>query len=281
MKKQKRALAINDISCVGRCSLTVALPIISAAGIECSILPTAVLSTHTGGFSEHTKKDLTDEISPIANHWKSLGVSFDIIYTGYLASTEQIEKVIEIINLIKTENTIVVVDPVMADNGSLYSGFDKDFPKEMRKLCSISDIIIPNITEASLLTESEYKPFPHTDLYIEQLLQKLHDMGATRTILTGVCFNENLLGAAVSKKGEKPFFSFGERINGSYHGTGDIFASSIVGAILYGKDLIKSTEIAVDFTRECIAITDKMGTDPKYGVCFETAIPYLIKLLND
>ncbi len=281
MKQQNRVLAIHDISCLGRCSLTVALPIISAAGIECAVVPTALLSTHTGGFEGFTKKDLTSEIMPIANHWKSLGVKFDVIYTGYLASVQQVEKVIEVVKMFKTENTVLIVDPVMADGGKLYSSFDKRFPSEMTKLCSLADIIIPNITEASLLAEIKYKKIPHTEQYISELLKKLYEIFENRIVLTGVCFDNNFLGAAILQKDEQPTYCFGERINGNYHGTGDIFASTIVCGILSGKNLVQASEIAVEFTRHCISITDRMGTDPKYGVSFELAIPKLLQLLND
>ncbi len=281
MKQQKRVLAIHDISCLGRCSLTVALPIISAAGIECAVVPTALLSTHTGGFEGFTKKDLTSEIMPIANHWKSLDLNFDVIYTGYLASVQQVEKVVELVKMFKTENTILIVDPVMADGGKLYSSFDKKFPSEMKKLCELADVIIPNITEAALLADVKYKKTPHTDQYINELLRKLYETFEKRIVLTGVCFDNNFLGAAISQNDEQPTYCFGERINGNYHGTGDIFASTVVCGILSGKNLVQASEIAVEFTRHCIAITDRMGTDPKYGVRFELAIPKLLQLLND
>ncbi len=281
MKQPKRALAIHDISCFGRCSLTVALPIISAAGIECAVVPTALLSTHTGGFEGFTKKDLTSEIMPIANHWKSLDLNFDVIYTGYLASVQQVEKVVELVKMFKTENTILIVDPVMADNGKLYSSFDKKFPSEMKKLCSLADVIIPNITEASLLADVKYKNLPHTEKYINELLKNLYETFEKRIVLTGVCFDNNFLGAAVLQNDEQPTYCFGERISGSYHGTGDIFASSVVCGIMSGKNLVQASEIAVEFTRHCISLTYKMGTDPKYGVSFELAIPKLLQLLND
>ena len=150
---QKRVAAIHDISCLGRCSLTVALPIISAAGIECSVLPTAVLSTHTGGFTGFTYRDLTDDILPIADHWRELGIGFDALYTGFLGSFGQIAIVSELFERFKTDENIVLVDPVMADNGELYKIFPPDFPSGMRKLCEQATVIIPNITEAISLSD--------------------------------------------------------------------------------------------------------------------------------
>ncbi len=167
MNTQKRIVAIHDISCFGRCSLTVALPIISAFGIETSIIPTAVLSTHTGGFSDFTYRDLTDDILPIVNHWKSLGLNFDAIYTGFLGSFEQIDIIDQVFELLKTPQTLIIVDPVMADNGELYKIFPKDFPKGMKKLCQKADILIPNLTEAALLLDEPYKPGPYTKEYID------------------------------------------------------------------------------------------------------------------
>ena len=155
----KRVLTIQDISCVGKCSLTVALPIISAFGIETAILPTAVLSTHTM-FKNFTFKDLTDELEKISDHWKKEQIGFDAIYTGYLGSFEQIDLVCEIVNILRDENTLVIVDPVMADNGKLYPGFTEEFAKEMAKLCSKADIILPNMTEASFMLGI---PYPGTD----------------------------------------------------------------------------------------------------------------------
>jgi pyridoxine kinase len=162
MKRQKRVAAIHDISCFGRCSLTVALPIISSAGIECAVVPTAVLSTHTGGIDGYTFHDLTDEIMPIAKHWKSLDLEFDAIYTGYLGSFHQLDIVSSLFDLLGSNDTLKVVDPVMADNGVLYKSFPADFPKGMRKLCAKADIIVPNITEAVLMLDEPYQEGPYT-----------------------------------------------------------------------------------------------------------------------
>lgn len=281
MKKQKNALAVHDISCVGRCSLTVALPILSAAGIETSVLPTAVLSTHTGGFTGYTYRDLTEDVLPISDHWATMGLKFDAIYSGYLGSIEQIDLVLEIIKRHAAEGCIALVDPVMADNGRLYAGFSEDFPAEMKRLCAASDIMCPNITEACLMLGEEYKDGPYTKDYIEGLVRRLSDIGGNRVVLTGVWFDEKLLGAAsYDPKGRKTEYSFAERIPGYLHGTGDVFGSALLGALLRGKTLAEASEIAVKYTRETIAVTFESEDDLRMGPCFELTLPYFMELLN-
>ncbi len=274
---QKRVLAIHDISCFGRCSLTVALPIISSTGVECTVMPTAVLSTHTGGFTGYTYRDLTDDLIPIMDHWKTLGLRFDSIYTGFLGSFEQIDIVSRIFDELGGEDTLIVVDPVMADNGSLYPIFSKDFPQGMRKLCEKADVILPNITEATLLLGEEYVQGPYTTEYIEGLLKRLGEMGSKKVILTGVYFNEGHLGAAAYDSDTGTIsYSFHEIIPGYYHGTGDVFGSVIVSSLMNGLDLFKANEIAVEFTAESIMRTRADGTDIRFGVNFEEGLGKLI-----
>ena len=196
MNEQKRVLAIHDISCIGKCSLTVALPIISASGAECSILPTSVLSTHTGGFENYTFHDLTDEVEPIVNHWKSLNLQVDAIYTGYLGSFRQIELMKMIFDEFRTKNSLICVDPVMGDAGKLYALFDEDFAKGMATLCGKADLIMPNITEASYMTGLPYKESGYDEDYILSMLEALHGLGAEKVVLTGVSFEKDKLGAA-------------------------------------------------------------------------------------
>ena len=186
---QKKVLAINDISCVGRCSLTVALPIISSVGVECSILPTAILSTHTGGFTNYTFCDFTDHMLPIAAHWKSLDVKFDAIYTGFLGSFEQVDVVKEIVGKFKNENNLVVVDPAMADNGKMYAIFDLAFANKMKELCYGADVLCPNITEACFLTDTPYESAPHSKEFIQTLIDKLRTLNIKAVVLTGVNFD--------------------------------------------------------------------------------------------
>jgi len=282
MEKQKRVLAIHDISGVGKCSLTVALPIISAAGVECSVLPTAVLSTHTGGFTGYTFRDLTEDIAPIVRHWKHLGEHFDMIYTGYLGSFEQIELMSRLFDELADEDTVIAVDPVLGDNGRLYPGFRLNFPAAMKHLCEKADIIMPNLTEATLMLGEEYIAGPYTKEYIEGILHRLADtMTLKKIILTGVFFDEKELGAATfdTATGEIEYI-LGEEIPGIYHGTGDVFGSALVGAMAVGKPVAEAVRIAVDFTTASISWTQQAGTTIRYGVNFEANLGVYMKALG-
>jgi pyridoxine kinase len=279
MEKQKRVAAIHDISGFGRCSLTVALPIISAAGIETSVIPTAVLSTHTGGFTGFTYRDLTEDLIAFANHWKSLGLTFDALYSGFLGSFEQIEIVSEIFGMLRTKDTLVAVDPVMADDGHMYSVFKPDFAKGMARLCGMADLIMPNMTEAAFLLGEEYKAGPYKESYIEGLLKGLAGLGPEKVVLTGVWFDERQLGAAAYDSG-KIEYAFSKKIEGMYHGTGDVFGSALIAALVGGFPLKEAAKVAVDFTCACIRRTAEAGTDRRYGVHFERELFSLIKTLN-
>ena len=191
----KRIVSIQDISCLGKCSLTVALPIISAMGVETCVVPTAVLSTHTGGFSGFTFHDLTQEVAPIAAHWKKEGITFDAIYTGYLGSFEQIQLVSDFFDQFGGENTLIYADPAMADNGVLYTGFTPEFAKEMGKLCGKADVIVPNLTEAAFMLGEEYVGENYDEDYIKGLLQRLTGLGCKTAVLTGVSFEKGKIGA--------------------------------------------------------------------------------------
>ncbi len=276
---QKRVAAIHDISCFGKCSLTVALPIISAAGIECAGIPTAVLSTHTGGFSGYTFRDLTEDIMPVASHWKKEGLTFDAIYTGYLGSVEQIDLVCEAVDTFGTDDTLLIVDPVMADHGKLYGGFPENFPKEMVRLCAKADIITPNITEAAFMTDMPYMEAPHTEEYIKGLLDGLRKITNGKIVLTGVCYNAGEIGAACLE-GDKLEYIFAPLVDAAYHGTGDVFTSTLTCGILRGKSLKESALIAAKYTAGCIKLTKEQYPEMKYGVNFESQIPNLLKLLE-
>ena len=241
---QKRALAVHDISCVGRCSLTVALPILSAAGIETAVLPTALLSTHTGGFTGFTYRDLSADINSISDHWYAMGLSFDSIYTGYLASVGQIELVAALMERFGA-NALKLVDPVMADNGALYTGFSDDYPIAMRRLCGMADIIIPNMTEAFLLLGEEYTPGPYEKAHFEGLIRRLSAVNRSIVVVTGVYFN-----------------------------------SVDLGALLNGSSLIEAVGTAVCYTRSTIETTFAVGKDTRMGPCFEITIPEYIAMLG-
>ena len=277
----KRVLTIQDISCVGKCSLTVALPIISAFGVETSVIPTAVLSTHTA-FSGFTFRDLTCDMNDIVDHWKKEKISFDAIYTGYLGSFEQLEIVSDIFDKFKTENNFILVDPVMADNGKLYTGFTPDFAKAMAKLASKADIIVPNLTEASFMLDIPYVASGYSEEYIKSVLIKLTNLGAKKAVLTGISFEMGKLGVYGYDSEKSEFFSYyNKRIPKSFHGTGDVFASSLCGALSIGKNLDDALKISVDYTVESIKKTIENPNHNWYGVEFESAIPYLIKTLHN
>ena len=274
----KKILTIQDISCVGQCSLTVALPILSACGNETCILPSAVLSTHTGGFSGFAFRDLTDDMPLIQKHWQKEGIKFDAIYTGYLGSIKQIGYVQNILNTMGNETCIKIVDPAMADNGKLYSIFDSNYVEAMKPLCGSADILLPNITEACFLTDTEYKE-DYDEEYVKELCLKLTALGAKTVVLTGVGFTPDTTGAAVYENGEISYYTHHKFAKGS-HGTGDIYASAFTGALLRGKTVYGSAKIAADYTYKCIENT--IGDESHwYGVKFETAIPYLIKFLEE
>ncbi|UOO38118.1 pyridoxamine kinase [Oscillospiraceae bacterium CM] len=280
MPRQKRVAAIHDISCFGKCSLTVALPIISSAGVEVSVIPTAVLSTHTGGFTDYTYRDLTDDILPIARHWQSLHVRFDAVYTGFLGSFAQLGIVSDVCEMLKSAGTLIVVDPVMADNGMLYAGFSDDFPAGMQTLCRKADVLVPNMTEAFLLLGEPFTPGPYNVSMIERLLYGLGALGPKHVVLTGVYFDALKLGAACFDTASGQIdYCFAERIDGFYHGTGDVFASTLTAGLLTEHSLASAAQIAVDFTVESISRTKKAGTDVRFGVNFEAGLPSLSQRL--
>ena len=273
----KRVLTIQDISCLGKCSLTIALPVISALGVETVILPTAVLSTHTM-FKNFTVKDLSDQIEPIAKHWADEGVTFDAIYTGYLGTIEQIDQIRELIRTFKTDDTLVIVDPVMADNGKLYPAFDMDYVKKNAELCAVADIIVPNITEASFMTGMESKEEYDTD-YIKELLSRLNDLVAGISVLTGVSTEPGKTGVMGYDRSTGEYYTYQNRkIDASYHGTGDLFSSTCVGEIMRGKTWQDAMRIAADYTAHTIEVTLKNPKKPWYGVDFEATIPELINM---
>jgi len=276
----KRIITVQDISCVGKCSLTVALPVISAMGVEACVLPTAVLSTHTA-FKGFTFRDLTSDLSAIAEHWKNEKIHFDAIYTGYLGSFEQIELIHSLIKDFGNGGTRIIVDPCMGDNGSLYSGFTKDFALAMAGLCSKAEVIVPNLTEASYMLGIPYVEKGYTKEYIEDLLKKLAGLGARRVILKGVSFDDKKLGiVSYDSESEKITWYFHEKMPQSFHGTGDIFASVLTGALVRGLKLDEACRLAADFVVESIKATLSHKDYNWYGVDFETAIPKLLVRLG-
>lgn len=271
----KRILTVQDISCVGQCSMTVALPILSACGHECCILPTALLSTHTGGFGRPAVVHFDDKLDAMWRHWKENGISFDAILVGYLGSAVAIETAESIIGEMLAPGGISIVDPAMADNGKLYSGFDEGYVRAMGELCRKADIILPNVTEAAMLSGRAYQE-TLTQAYIDDLLTGLDHKCV---VLTGVGYREAETGVVI-RAGERQDHYAHRRLGKSYHGTGDIFAACFTGALMGGRPLYDAVKIAADFVCSCIGNTEAAPAH-WYGVKFETALPELIKMLND
>ena len=272
----KKILTIQDISCVGQCSLTVALPILSACGLETCILPSAVLSTHTGGFSGFTFRDLTDDMPSIQAHWQKEGIKFKAIYTGYLGSVKQVAYVKDILNTMGDEGCVRVIDPAMADNGKLYSIFNDEYVAAMRGLCASADILIPNITEACFLANMEYRE-SYDENYIEKLLCALTELGAKTVVLTGVSYNPDKTGVTVYENGKMRYYEH-DKVSKGCHGTGDIYASAFTGALMNDKDIFEAAKIAADYTLKCI-INTQGDNDHWYGAKFETALRDLMDML--
>ncbi len=272
-----KILTIQDISCVGQCSLTVALPILSACGAETAVLPSAVLSTHTAGFSGFTFRDLTEDMPGILAHWQKEGIHFDAIYTGYLGSLRQIDLVGEFFDHAAAPGCLKIVDPAMADNGQLYGAFDMEYVAAMKTLCAQADYVLPNITEGCFLTGMEYKT-QYDRGYIEELLLRLTALGCKNVILTGVSYQENTTGVVVYEGGVYRYYEH-EKLSNSCHGTGDIYASAFVGALVKGKTAFDAASIAADYTVACIQETAKLQGH-WYGAAFEPVLGKLICALQ-
>lgn len=273
----QRILTIQDISCVGQCSLTVALPILSACGHETAVLPSAVLSTHTGRFQGYTFRDLTDDIPAICRHWETEGLTFAAVYTGYLGSARQIALVQEVIRS-RCPDGLRVVDPAMADNGALYSGFDAGFVSAMKTLCAGADYILPNLTEAALLSGLPYREHPDR-AYAEELAAGAAASDRQTVILTGLGFDADTTGVLVRQSGRCSYYSHRRLPSGGY-GTGDVFASAFTGALLRGLTAEAAVQLAADYTFRCVART---AGDPAhwYGLKFEPELPWLIRRLEE
>lgn len=276
----KRIVTVQDVSCVGKCSLTVALPVISACGVETAVIPTAVLSTHTA-FPSFTFRDLTDEITPVAENWKAAGIGFDAVYTGYLGSERQIALMERFIEDFRTDSNLIFVDPAMADNGKMYAGFAPAFADSMARLCAKADIIVPNLSEACFMLHRDYMPGGYSEHDIRALLRDLTGLGAKTAVLTGVSFEEGRIGVMAFDSIKNTYFSyFTEKVPQSFHGTGDVFSSACVGALMRGLTLEGALKTAANFTLASIKETVKNPVHNWYGVDFETALPLLLRELE-
>lgn len=274
----KRIVSMQDLSCVGKCSLSIALPVLAAMGIECACLPTQLLSAHTV-FDGFYSRDLSDSFSPITRHWEQAGLSFDGIYTGFLGSATQVEGALSLVKKYRREGKLCFIDPVMADQGALYHGIDPEFPAAMLELCKNAQIITPNITEACLLTGLPYRS-SHDAAYIRSLLEGLLSLGVETAIVTGIHTDSAHMGvAAMGREGEMKFH-FTDYIPSVFHGSGDLFASTCAGALLLGYDAAEAIALAADYVFHTIRAT---AADPDarwYGVNFEQTLPYLLSRLG-
>ncbi len=264
-----KILSVQDISCYGQCSLTVALPILSAFGYETAILPSAILSTHTGGFKNFTVRDLTEDLDGIVAHWQSENITFGCIYTGYIGDCRQFETILRAKENLLDKSGMFVVDPAMADNGKLYVALNNDIVDGMRNIVKVADVVLPNITEACLLTGTEYRE-NYDEEYISALLNGLVRLGAKMPVITGVEYGDNRIGAVGLENG-KLTRAFGEKQPISYHGTGDIFSSVAVAGLMNADPLEKVLQRGVDFVIDCIKCTDGDPTH-RYGVKFEQVL---------
>ena len=280
--KQPRILVIQDISASCRISMNVAAPILSCLENWVSILPTALLSTHTGkGFEEYTFLDLSAEIPAILNHWRSLEIKFDGIVIGYLGSIEQIKLMESIITQFTTKEALIVLDPVMGDHGKLYPGYTSEHVEAMGNLCQFADVLIPNVTEACLLTGINYPEKPHTKEKIEPIIRKLTDDNKRSVILSGVTGNERQVGAAfVSKESSKVHYTFSEVYPGHFDGVGDLFTSVVAGFLFQKHSLRRANEVAVNYISRVVKRTIEEQIDPLYGIAFEKDLMFLMEELK-
>ncbi len=271
----KQVLSIQDLSCLGRCSLTVALPVISAMGSACAVLPTGVLSTHTG-FPNPSIYPLTEQIAPIHAHWQKLGIRFDAVSVGYLADARQAFAVAPLLADYRQEGSLIIADPAMGDHGRLYSGLKSEHVDAMRQICSLANILLPNVTEASLLTGLPYRENPAGE-DLHRLAQELLALGGDAVIITGFRFPDGQTGFYGLHRETGSFSYRNEYIPRSCHGTGDLFAAAFTGGMMAGRSVSGSAALAAEFVRQCVAATP--SEDPQ-GVEFESQLPYLWKLLQ-
>ncbi len=275
-KRPARVAAIHDLSGFGRCSIAVILPVLSAMGIQVNPVLTAVLSTHTGGFGEVVFRDLTDYIKPALEHYKSLNVDFEAVYSGFLGSEEQVDSCLEFFK--SYPNSLKIVDPVMGDNGKAYKTCTADLQKRMKELVAVADVITPNITEAAMLLDEKFYVNPLTVTEARSLLLKLHSLGPEKIVVTGVELATGIL-ANIGYDSDQGSFWYSpcEYIPVHYPGCGDIFASVLIGAMLCGASLPIAMGRATDFAELCVKTTFSYGSDTREGVMLESVLGHLIK----
>ncbi len=271
----RKIAAIHDLSCFGRCALTVIIPALSAMGNQVVPVPTCLLSSHTGGFDDLYFRDLSDSIEEIADHFDRLELKFDAIYTGFLGSAGQIAHVKDFISEFANERTLVFVDPVMGDDGRLYSTYTNELMLGMKELCRHADIITPNLTEACFLTDTEYRSthgMSEEELkgFARELCDKLEKTGAKRIVITGLAMGEDKLSVCGKDTGtgEFIFYSF-DRVMKNYPGTGDLFACVLLGSLIRGDRFETAIKLSSDFTRRVMRYSARFDTPAREGVAFE------------
>lgn len=269
----KRIASIQDFSCIGSCSQTIALPVLSAMGVECAALPTALLSAHTA-FDGFVSLDLTPQLPAIMAHWRAMHLRLDAVYTGYLASAEQVGLVGALLDGMDERPALTLIDPVMGDNGALYAGFSDSFPQAMRALCGRADVLTPNVTEACLLTGTAYSPVQDA-AQTRRLLERLLELGCRAAVLTGLRVDGDMAVAALQRDGT------GTLVRTSYipevfHGTGDLFASTCAGALVQGAPLERAVRLAADYVALTLRRTVQAPDRRWYGVNFQETLPELM-----
>lgn len=271
-----RVAAIHDMSGFGRCSLTVAIPILSAMGLQCCPLPTAFLSTHTGGFEGFTFLDMTDEMPKVARHWKSLDLGFQAIYSGFLGSERQIGMVADFIRDFRSPETIVVIDPVMGDHGKVYQTYTPAMCAGTARLARQADVITPNLTEAALLLDMPYEALPSGEAGCREIVERLSLEGQRSVVLTGASCQPDLTGAMCFDAGTGRAEAVQtRRVPQEFHGTGDVFTSVLTGALVRGASLPEAARQAVDFVRACAERTALEALPMREGVDFEPLLGLL------
>ena len=271
-----RVAAIHDMSGFGRCSLTVAIPILSTMGLQCCPLPTAFLSTHTGGFEGFTFLDMTDEMPKVARHWKSLDLGFQAIYSGFLGSERQIGMVADFIRDFRSPETIVVIDPVMGDHGKVYQTYTPAMCAGTARLARQADVITPNLTEAALLLDMPYEALPSGEAGCREIVERLSLEGQRSVVLTGASCEPDLTGAMCFDAGTGRTEAVQtRRVPQEFHGTGDVFTSVLTGALVRGASLPEAARQAVDFVRACAERTALEALPMREGVDFEPLLGLL------
>lgn len=266
----KRVLSIQDLSCLGRCSLTVTLPVISAMGSQCAVLPTAVLSTHTGFPTPHIHP-LTQDIPEILRHWQHLDVHFDAVGVGYMANEQQANEVLPVLQHYRNKGSLIIADPAMGDHGRLYRGLSDGHVQAMRQIACSADILLPNLTEAALLTGLAYRE-QIDDSYLQELGLGLLELGVSTAIITGFLFPDGQIGFFGICKDSTTFSYREQYIPRQLHGTGDLFAAVFMGGMMAEKEPSQAAAFAADFVRQCVEATPEVTP---YGVEFEKLLPSL------